>query len=157
MNKICRVLCCLFLLTGQAVFLYAVQAQSSQPTANSQASPPEQPAQPIPVIDGEAGPCSLDLTVADANGRPAPAVNVKVHIGYGFAGVRRLDLEIGTNAAGKARFIGLPASVHRPPLQFNASNGKFSGMVVYDPADECNAKHDLVLDKPIPQPASGGE
>jgi len=45
-----------------------------------------------PVMDGGAGPCSLDLGVT-SDGKPAVAANVKVHIAYGFGGIRKLDLE----------------------------------------------------------------
>src|SRR5437899_2690153 len=76
----------------------------------------QQPAQPrqaddVPVIDGGVGPCALDLTVTDAEGKPVYAANVKVHITYGFAGIRKLDLEAGTNAQGRVKFQGLPIKV----------------------------------------------
>ena len=50
------------------------------------------------------------------------------------------------------KFIGLPSRVHRPPLEFQASKDQLVGMVTYDPDEECQAKHDLVLDKPKPSP-----
>jgi hypothetical protein len=34
----------------------------------------------VPVIQGGAGPCSLDLTVVGADGKPVYAATVKVHI-----------------------------------------------------------------------------
>ncbi len=67
-------------------------------------------------MDGAAGPCSLELIVNGIDGKPAYAAIIKVHIAYGFAGIRRLDLEAGTNSDGKVKFTGLPARVHRPPL-----------------------------------------
>lgn len=96
-------------------------------------------------MDGGAGPCSLDLTVTTADGKPVYAVTVKVHIRYGFLGLRRLDLEAGTNSDGKVRFIGLPSRVRRPPLLFQASSDQLVGTAAYDPDQECKAKHDLVL------------
>src|ERR1700751_4394487 len=48
--------------------------------------------QMTPVRDGGAGPCSLELPVSH-DGKPAVAANVKVHIAYGFAGVRKLGLD----------------------------------------------------------------
>ena len=44
-------------------------------------------------MDGGAGPCSLDLTITDTDAKPVYAATIKVHIAYGFAGIRRLDLE----------------------------------------------------------------
>src|SRR5271170_7500408 len=63
----------------------------------------------VPVIDGGIGPCSADFKVIDNAGAPIYAANIQVHIAYGFLSAYKLDLEVGTNASGKARFTGLPA------------------------------------------------
>ncbi len=98
-------------------------------------------------MDGEAGPCSVELTLTGADGKPVYAAKVKVHIAYGFGGIRKLDLEAGTNSDGKVRFTGLPARVHRPPLQFQASKDDLAGDADYDPSAECQATHDIKLQK----------
>ena len=102
-------------------------------------------------MDGGGGPCSLELTITGADGKPAYAATVKVHIEYGFGGFHKLDLEAGTNSDGKAKFTGLPARVHRPPLEFNASKDDLSGTATYDPSSECQAKRDITLAKPKTQ------
>ncbi len=77
----------------------AVRAQStSPPDSNS-----------VPIIDGEIGPCSADFTVIDNAGAPIYAATIQVDIAYGFLNAYKLDLQLGTNASGKARFTGLPA------------------------------------------------
>ncbi len=81
------------------------------------------------------------------DGKPAPAADVKVHIEYGFGGFHRLDLEAGTNVDGKVRFTGLPAKVKRPPLEFRASKDQLAGVATFDPQAECQAKHDVALEK----------
>ncbi len=106
-----------------------------------------QSAQPVPVIDGGAGPCSFELTVMNPDGKPAAAADVKVHIEYGFGGFRRLDLEAGANVDGKVRFTGLPAKVKRSPLEFRASKDQLMGVATFDPLTECQAKHDVTLQK----------
>jgi hypothetical protein len=116
------------------------------------AAKPQQPAQPqqpddIPSIDGGAGPCTVEWTVTDANVKPIYAATVKVHIAYGFAGVRKLDLEAGTNAQGKVVFKGLPVRVHNPPLEFQATKDQLTGVATYNPATECQAKHSIMLGK----------
>src|SRR5215468_8928738 len=122
-------------------------AQSQQPSP--QPSPtPTPPAQEVPVIDGGVGPCSVEFTVTDANAKPQYAATVKVRIAYGFAGVRKLNLEAGTNVNGKVKFKGLPVRVHNPPLEFTAVKGELTGGASYNPATECEAKHDIVLEKP---------
>ena len=89
------------------------QAQVSQTQAPA-------PNEKVPVIDGGAGSCYVDLTVRGTDGKPVYAATVRVHIKYGFGGTRRLDLEAGTNSDGKVKFSGLPARVQRPPLEFHA-------------------------------------
>jgi hypothetical protein len=115
------------------------QAQTSTPS--------EPPAQKVPVIDGGLGPCSVLLTVLTPEGKPVYAADVKVHITYGFAGIRKLDLEAYTNADGKLKFTGLPSRVHEPPLTFQASKDQLTGIATFDPAANCEAKHDLLLSK----------
>ena len=148
--KIFRVLGCVFLLAGPAVFSRAGQTAPNPQAGSPVTSQPGQPAQKVPVMDGGAGPCSLELTALTADGKPVYAATIKVHIAYGFAGIRRLDLEAGTNAEGKVKFVGLPSRVHRPPLEFRASKGQLVGMATYDPDSECQAKHDIMLDTPKP-------
>jgi hypothetical protein len=128
------------------VFGAASLAQSPPQTA------PRPAAQPVPVIDGGVGPCTLELTVATGGGKPAGAATVKVHIAYGFGGFHRLDLEAGTNVDGKVKFTGLPSRVRRPPLEFHASKGDLAGIAVYDPETECQGKHDITPEKRSAQP-----
>ncbi len=99
------------------------------------------------MIDGNAGPCSVELTVLGADSKPVYAATVKVHIKYGFGGMHRLDLEAGSNSDGKVKFAGIPARVQRPPLEFRASKDEFSGIAVVDPSTQCPAKYDITLEK----------
>jgi hypothetical protein len=73
-----------------------------------------------------------------------------VHIEYGFGGLHKLDMGVYTNAQGKARFTGIPAKVRKPPMEFHAKKDELIGMATMDPAAECQAKHEIVLDKPRP-------
>ena len=143
MNKVIAVAFQVFML---AAFSDLAQSQTGD-HASSTTIPVAQKEGQAPVMDGAAGPCSLELTVTAPDGKPAYAATVKVHISYGFAGTRRLDLEAGTNADGKVKFTGLPGRVHRPPLEFNASKDDVSGVATYDPSTECQAKHEITLGK----------
>ena len=49
-----------------------------------------------------------------------------------------------------AEIKGLPAKVHNPPLEFHASKDDLNGLASYNPATECQAKHDIVLEKVKP-------
>ena len=99
-------------------------------------------------MDGEAGPCSLDLTVTDTGGKPVFAALIKVHIEYGFGGFHKLDLSVYSNNDGKAKFIGLPDKIHKPPIEFRARKDEAAGLAIYDPAADCHAHRDIVLRKP---------
>lgn len=103
------------------------------------------------MIDGGLGPCYVEFQVKDGNGKPVFAAKVNVHIAYGFMGIRKMDLEAQTNVNGKLKFTGLPAKVHNPPLEFKASKDQLSGLATYNPASECQASHDIVLEKMKPQ------
>jgi hypothetical protein len=37
--------------------------------------------------------------------------------------------------------------VKRPPIEFNAKKDDLVGVATMDPATECQAKHDIVMDK----------
>jgi hypothetical protein len=100
----------------------------------------------IPVIDGAIGPCSADFTVNDSNGAPVYDAKIRVHIAYGFMSLHKLDLEAGTNAAGKARFTGLPDKP-KQGLFFRASEGDREGSAFDDPAKTCKAEFTIVLVK----------
>ena len=134
MKRTRHVWCWLFMLAGPMGFLCATQAQANQQTAVSQASPAA--LHQMPVMDGSAGPCSLELTATTPDGKPVYDATIKVHIAYGFGGFRRLDLQAGTNVDGKVKFMGLPSRVRRPPLEFLASKDQWAGTVTYDPNEE---------------------
>lgn len=130
--------CWLALAVCAGTFLTAVQTQQ-----------PAQPQQPddIPVTDAQAGPCAVDLTVTGADAQPVFAARINYQTGYGFMGAHKLDMTVYTNAQGKARFTGIPARVRKPPIEFRASKGDFVGLATMDPASECQAKHDILMDK----------
>ncbi len=120
-------------------------ALPSVPMLQAQNTPPVDP-RTVPVIDGGIGPCSADFTVNDSNGAPVYDAKIRVHIPYRFMNLHRLDLEVGSNAAGKARFIGLPDRT-RQGLFFRASQGDREGSAFDDPAKTCKADLTIVLEK----------
>ena len=100
----------------------------------------------VPVIDGGIGACSVDVTVTDPNGAPVYAATIKVHIAYGFMYLRKLDLQVGTNADGKARFTGLPDRT-KNGLFFEASSGDRTAQAFDDPATTCKNQFTVTLRK----------
>jgi hypothetical protein len=114
--------------------------------AQTQPAPPQKP-DDIPVTDGTSGPCSIEFSVTDSDGKPVYAARIDVHLAYGAFGAHKLDMGVYTNAQGKARFTGLPAKVRKPPVEFNAKKDDLVGVATMDPATECQAKHDIVMAK----------
>jgi hypothetical protein len=98
----------------------------------------------VPVVDGALGPCSADFTVNDTSGKPVYAAQITVRVNYGR--FHKLDLEVGTNVDGKARFSGLPTNP-RGGLFFQASESDRTGNAFDDPSKTCNAQFTVVLRK----------
>jgi hypothetical protein len=118
----------------------ALAAQSQQPA-------PSPKPDDIPVTDGTSGPCSIEFSVTDSDGKPVYAARIDVHLAYGAFGAHKLDMGVYTNAQGKAKFIGIPIKVRKPPVEFNAKKDDLVGVATMDPLTECQAKHDIVMDK----------
>ena len=136
MKKNLRTLFLPIALLASALSIPALsQTTSSQPDPKS-----------VPVVDGGIGACSADFTVTDAAGAPVYAAKIKVHIAYGFMYARKLDLEVGTNVDGKARFTGLSDRV-KHGLFFEASEGDRTAEAFDEPATTCKAQFTVALRK----------
>jgi hypothetical protein len=131
------ILACTFLMIGMTL---ALAARSQQPA-------PSPKSDDIPVTDGTSGPCSIEFSVTDSDGKPVYAARIDVHLAYGAFGAHKLDMGVYTNAQGKAKFVGIPIKVRKPPVEFNAKKDDLVGVATMDPATECQAKHDIVMDK----------
>jgi hypothetical protein len=140
MKRMACSIVCIALMCGLAT----VSPAETNSQENAQPAPT---VQLVPVLDGGVGPCSVEFTVTTADGKPAGAAKVKVHIAYGFGGFHKLDLEAGTSSEGKVKFTGLPSRVRRSQLEFEASNGQMAGTATVDPEKECQAKREITLGK----------
>ena len=116
----------------------------SHPVLYSQTTAPPPDSKTVAEVDAGLGPCSADFTITDSNGAPIYAATIRVHIAYGFLNSHKLDMQVGTNSAGKARFIGLP-SVTKRGLFFQASEGNRSGSAFDDPSKTCKAAFTTAL------------
>jgi hypothetical protein len=103
----------------------------------------------IAVVDGGIGPCTADFTIADVDNKPLYGARIQVHIAYGFMNVKKLDLEVGTNVDGKARFTGLPDKV-KHGFYFYATQGDLTGQAFDDPAANCQAQFTITVRKKNP-------
>lgn len=111
---------------------------------NSFAAPQAPSGADVPVVKGDAGPCSADFSVLDAAGKGVYNAKIDVHIRYGFGGFHHLDATVGTNSEGKARMEGLPEQIKRT-AEFQVSHGPQSKSVAYDPQADCHPQVKVVL------------
>ena len=102
------------------------------------------PPQRVPTVDADAGECAMEFTVRDGRGGPVEGALIRLNADYGFMGMHELDLEVRTNAGGRARFEGLPDKTDGV-LFFEASSGQLRGIAVADPQDGCNVLHAIIL------------
>ena len=101
----------------------------------------------VPVVDAALGPCTADFTITDADNKPVYTAKVRVRIAYGFLSAHKMDLEVGTNVDGKARFTGLPDRL-KHGLFFEATEGERTGSAFNDPSKTCKAQFAITIRKP---------
>jgi len=118
--------------------------QQSQPAQNPSSSA-AQAGSPF-LMDGGAGPCSIDLKVMDPAGKPISTALISVHVAYGTLGLHKLDMSVYSSPEGTARFTGIPPKPKNAPLEFRAVKDQLTGEASMNPATECQAKHDIVMD-----------
>ena len=103
----------------------------------------------VPVIDAAMGSCTADVTVLDSGHHAVYKATVSTQIRSGFAGVKKLDLQVGTNVDGKARFTGLPERP-REVWQLTADFQGRSNTSLLDSRKDCHAALNIFLpDKPV--------
>ena len=104
----------------------------------------------IPSVDAGLGTCSADFVITDTNNKPIYNAKIKVRIAYGFGSFHKLDLEVGTNIDGKARFTGLPDRLKKG-LFFEASEGDRTGNAFDDVNKTCKTQYGITLRKTTQQ------
>jgi hypothetical protein len=139
------------IISMKSILLFAIMAYAAMTPVGAAAQSAGDEGQPVSVVDGELGPCSVEFKVTDGNGKPVSNASVRLHLAYGFMGVKRLDLEAATNSEGKARFTGLPDKAKKG-LFFRASKDNKEGAAYFDPAKNCKGQHTIVLEKPPGEP-----
>ena len=129
--------------------VFAISAALAQRPPSQTAPPaPEPGAQPgtppeLPVLDAHLGACSADFTIRNAAGAPVYLALVHVRVRYGTLGVKRMDLEVGTNSEGKARIKGLPDKAR--PMTYDVTKDDKKTTIDQDVEKACNAKLEATL------------
>ncbi|MSO30395.1 MAG: hypothetical protein EXQ48_05535 [Acidobacteria bacterium] len=105
--------------------------------------PPEAPKPEVAVLKAGLGSCSADFIVKDAAGAAVYGAAIHVRVRYGAFGVKRSDLEVGTNSNGEARIEGLPDKAR--PLVYDVAKAGKKATAEQNVATTCAAKHTLTL------------
>jgi hypothetical protein len=101
--------------------------------------PPE-----MPVLQSRlGGTCSAEFLVTDQAGAPVYNATIHVRVRYGALGIKRADLEVGSDAAGKARIEGLPNKAR--PLIYDIEKDGRKASVRQDVANMCEATFTVAL------------
>jgi len=95
-------------------------------------------------ISAELGTCSALITVTGADSKPIYNAKVTTRIRYGLLGVKKLDLETFTSAAGQVKIVKLPEVPKKPVYIYVSKDDKLE-MVEFMPDVHCNATFDVVL------------
>ncbi len=119
-------------------------ASISAYSSNSFAGPQAPSSADVPVLKGGAGSCTADFVVSDSSGKGVYDAKISIQIKYGFMGLRKLDLTVGTNFEGKARVEGLPEQI-KGSAEFKISHRDQSKSAPYDPQANCHARQEVVL------------
>jgi hypothetical protein len=124
------------------IYLSGIAALAQQPADFSQTQQPPS----VTEVSADLGSCSVEFKATDMRGQPLYNAKIKTQIRYGFMNKRKLDLEAGTNADGRARFINMPEQV-KSPLVFEAYWGNDKTTITWDPGNNCNAQYPILLGK----------
>jgi hypothetical protein len=127
-------------LRFRLVLLFGLSALA----ASAHAAPADP--QAVAEVDAGIGPCTADFIINDDAGKPVYAANIRVHLTYGFMNLHKFDLQVGTNAEGKARFIGLPET-SKQGLFFRATEGDREGSAFDNPSITCKSGFTVVIRK----------
>jgi hypothetical protein len=131
--------------TYRRIWLAGLLVSSIAAFAPSSFARPQAPSSTdVPVLKGGAGSCTADFVVSDSSGKGVYDAKISVLIKYGFMGLHRLDLTVGTNFEGKARVEGLPEQI-KGSAEFKISRGDQSKIVPYDPQTNCHPRHEVIL------------
>jgi hypothetical protein len=98
----------------------------------------------VPVVDGHLGSCSVTFAVRDNEKKPIYNAKIHVVVRYGFLGLHKMSLEVGTNSEGKARVAGLPENAKKP-FKFDVTSGRFFKHVLVDSREKCKSTIDVDL------------
>ncbi|KAA6461098.1 hypothetical protein DYQ86_12635 [Acidobacteria bacterium AB60] len=95
-------------------------------------------------ISADLGPCSALLTVTDAAGKPVYGAKMTARVQYGFAGVKKLDLEAFTGQDGKVKIAKLPETLKKPMI-IHVGKDEKADQVEFKPSVQCHATFDVQL------------
>jgi hypothetical protein len=97
----------------------------------------------VPEISATGGKCWAEFHVTDRQGAGIYGARITATIRYGLMSQRKLELEVATNADGRARVAKLGEELK--PLTFAIVSGKSREHRLWNPNLDCYASYDIVL------------
>lgn len=115
-------------------------------TEMAQNAPSAVPPAEIPPteISADLGPCSALITVTGADSKPVYNAKVTARIRYGLMGVKKLDLETYTSAAGQVKLVKMPENPKKPVFIYISKDDKMES-VEFKPNVRCRDTFDVQL------------
>jgi hypothetical protein len=95
-------------------------------------------------ISADLGTCSALISVTGADSKPVYNAKVSTRVRYGLLGVKKLDLETYTSAAGQVKIVKLPEVPKKPVLIYISKDDKLES-VEFKPDVHCQATFDVQL------------
>ena len=95
-------------------------------------------------ISADLGTCSALITVTGIDSKPIYAAKITTRIRYGPFGIKRLDLEAFTDAAGQVKITHLPEVLKKPMFIYIDKDDKRQS-VEFKPDVSCRATFNVQL------------
>jgi hypothetical protein len=127
-------------LFSSALLTFVLLAFYSQPGRAQSGAPDVTPTE----ISAELGGCSALINVTGADSKPVYSAKISARIHYGFAGLKKVDLETFTSAKGQAKIVKLP-EVPKKPIYIYVSKDDKTESVEFTPDVHCQGTYDVVL------------
>lgn len=126
------------------LIVFALVLSTFATTQENSSAADSKPSNNVTSLNAGLGPCRVEFTVTDANAKPIYDAKIITTIRYGAFGVKRTEVEVGTNSEGKALLTGLP-SLPKRSFTFGVSKGELSTTYPYNSLAGCNQKAMIVL------------
>lgn len=133
-------------LLATLAFAQQTTGASASAQANQAGNAPAQDKAPqssiVPEISADRGSCTVEFKVTNFTGQPIYGAKIHTQVKWGL--FHKLDMDVATNADGRARFIKMPNTV-KNPLVFELRSAADEALMTWDPGTNCQAEYTVPL------------